>query len=120
MQYLSAHGSWLSECIDRDQSVETSPELELNYAKRRIESKLRDEMAEVFAIEIKSIEENFKIEVQELEKQSSSLRAELQRTKYELQVRQNEVEVLKHAILAEKEKNAGNFASKRFRTKSCS
>lgn len=82
-----------------NKNVATSPELERNQIKK-IEGRVRDEMAKIFAIELK----RFQTRLQETQEQSLSLQREYQYINAELQQRQTEVEVLKQAILAEREK----------------
>ncbi|KAI8129224.1 hypothetical protein FF38_04740 [Lucilia cuprina] len=82
-----------------DKSVTTSPELERNEIKK-IEARIRDEMAKIFAVELK----RFQTKLQETQEQSLCLQREYQHINAELQQRQTEVDLLKQAILAEREK----------------
>uniref|UniRef100_A0A1Q3EZM7 Putative myosin-9 n=1 Tax=Culex tarsalis TaxID=7177 RepID=A0A1Q3EZM7_CULTA len=91
----------------RDQSVSTSPELqdgESRKVAREQEHKIREEMARAFAAEMKIIEEKFKGQFLKFEDNISGLRKELHDRTNELQVRNKEVEVLKFAIVNEREK----------------
>uniref|UniRef100_A0A1I8Q568 Uncharacterized protein n=1 Tax=Stomoxys calcitrans TaxID=35570 RepID=A0A1I8Q568_STOCA len=81
-----------------DKSVITSPELERNET-RKIEARIRDEMAKIFAVELKK----FQLKLQESQEQSLCLQREYQHLNVELQQRQLEVEQLKQAILLERE-----------------
>ncbi|KAM7363354.1 chromosome segregation ATPase asterless [Cochliomyia hominivorax] len=102
-EYIKTHSS-SSEASNHsrqlsDKSVTTSPELERNEIKK-IEARVRDEMAKIFAVELK----RFQIKLQETQEQSLLLQREYQHLNNELQQRQTEVELLKQAILAEREK----------------
>ncbi|KAL1375013.1 hypothetical protein pipiens_017751, partial [Culex pipiens pipiens] len=91
----------------RDQSVSTSPELqdvESRKVAREQEHKIREEMARAFAAEMKIIEEKFKGQFFKFEDNISGLKKELHERSNELQVRNKEVEVLKFAIVNEREK----------------
>lgn len=91
----------------KDQSVSTSPEmmeLESRKVAREQEHKIREEMARAFAAEMKIIEEKFKGQFLKFEDNISGLKKELHDRTNELQVRNKEVEVLKFAIVNEREK----------------
>lgn len=93
----------------RDQSVSTSPEAALSEVEsrkvaREQEHKIREEMARAFAAEMKIIEEKFKGQFLKFEDNISGLKKELHDRTNELQVRNKEVEVLKFAIVNEREK----------------
>lgn len=81
-----------------DKSVSTSPELQKAEVKK-IESRIRDEMAKIFAMELK----RFQVKLQQTEEQVHCLQREYQHASNELQQRQTEVDLLKEAILAERE-----------------
>ncbi|KAH8407766.1 hypothetical protein KR222_001995 [Zaprionus bogoriensis] len=66
---------------------------------KRIEQRVRDEMAKLFAAELK----RFTLRVQQAEERSVCLQREYQLVSRELQQRQTEVELLKQTILAERE-----------------
>ncbi|XP_017484007.1 PREDICTED: myosin-11 [Rhagoletis zephyria] len=66
---------------------------------KKIESRIRDEMAKLFASEIK----RFQIKLHQTEEKNISLQREYQLATNDLQQRQTEVELLKQAILAERE-----------------
>lgn len=108
-EYIKTHSSnsELSNTSPRncrqlsDKSVFTSPELERNEIKK-IEARVRDEMAQIFAVELKRVHNK----IQVTQEQSLCLQREYQHINQELQQRQTEVELLKEAILAEREKMA--------------
>ncbi|XP_053969396.1 golgin subfamily A member 6-like protein 24 isoform X1 [Anastrepha ludens] len=66
---------------------------------KQIESRIRDEMAKLFASEIK----RFQIKMHQTEEKNLCLQREYQLTTNDLQQSQTEVELLKQAILAERE-----------------
>lgn len=66
---------------------------------KRIEQRVRDEMAKLFAAELK----RFTLRVQQAEERSLCLQREYQVVSRDLQQRQTEVELLKQTILAERE-----------------
>ncbi|XP_058822477.1 centrosomal protein of 152 kDa [Topomyia yanbarensis] len=102
----------------RDQSVGTSPELlertEMQDRKiaREQENRIREEMARAFAAEIKIIEEKFKVQFSKFEGNITELKNELHDRVNELLIRSKEVEVLKFAIKAEREKVTEMLAKK--------
>ncbi|XP_058449561.1 uncharacterized protein LOC131429448 [Malaya genurostris] len=102
----------------RDQSVGTSPELlerteqESRKVAREQEHRIREEMARAFAAEMKIIEEKFKTQFRKFEENISALKNELHDRVNELLTRSKEVEVLKFAIKAEREKMAEMLAKK--------
>ncbi|KAH8264163.1 hypothetical protein KR038_004102, partial [Drosophila bunnanda] len=76
-----------------------SPELTQERIKR-IEQRVRDEMAKLFAAELKK----FTGRLQQLEERNQCLQREYQAVCIELQQRQTEVDLLKQTIMAEREK----------------
>lgn len=90
----------------RDQCCSTSPDLDDKKDKKRhhSESKLRDEMAKIFAAEIKSMERKYREENEKIENAVQLLREELEMKSKELHIRSQEVELLKFTILKEREK----------------
>ncbi|XP_055373190.1 repetitive organellar protein [Condylostylus longicornis] len=92
-----------AQTTSRNQNIETSPEFQ-NKLRREIESTIRDDMAKIFAKEIKSIEEHFNSRIKELEDLNMSLKKNLQKLNHELTSRQNEVQLLKYTVIAEREK----------------
>ncbi|XP_055849462.1 synaptonemal complex protein 1 [Episyrphus balteatus] len=108
----SSGASSLKQTGSEDKSVETSPELESKFNRRQVESKVRDEMAKIFAAEIRNNEQRYKVKTAQLEDELESLRKSLQKINSELIQRHNEVQVLKHAILSEREKTEEVIANK--------
>ncbi|XP_035779752.1 centrosomal protein of 152 kDa-like [Anopheles albimanus] len=102
----------------RDQSVgpdelmehedETESEQELDSKRRQQmreqEQQVREEMARAFAGQIKQIEQRFRTQFASFESNIASLKQQLNERESELQVRNQEVEVLKCAIVTEREK----------------
>lgn len=92
----------------QDRAVSTSPELDGDYSdpsfRCKIESEIRGEMAKIFATKIKSMEDMLQNKCHELEAQNLQLQQNLRLIYNELQIREKEVDVLKHAILKEREK----------------
>lgn len=101
-----------------DQSVSTSPDLqemndaEIRKAAREQEHRIREEMARAFAAEIKIIEEKFKAQFSKFEENITALKTEIHDRVNELLVRNKEVEVLKYAIVTEREKMTDILAKK--------
>ncbi|KAL9890920.1 chromosome segregation ATPase asterless isoform 1-T1 [Glossina fuscipes fuscipes] len=81
-----------------DKSVVTSPELERSEIKR-IEARLRDEMAKIFVTKLKK----FQIKIQQTLEQNQILQREYEYMNVELQQRKLEVDLLKQAALAERQ-----------------
>lgn len=102
----------------RDQSVNTSSEYhEMNEAEsrkaaREQEHRIREEMARAFAAEIKVIEEKFKEQFTKFEQNITELKKELHDRINELLLRNKEIEVLKYAIVTEREKMSEILAKK--------
>lgn len=102
----------------RDQSVNTSSdyqesnELESRKAAREQEHRIREEMARAFAAEIKVIEEKFKEQFVNFEQNITELKNELHDRINELLLRNKEIEVLKYAIVTEREKMSEILAKK--------
>ncbi|ETN59922.1 hypothetical protein AND_008476 [Anopheles darlingi] len=104
--------------VSRDQSVgpdelldledETASEQELETKRRQQmreqEQQVREEMARAFAGQIKQIEQRFRTQFSSFESNIASLKQQLHERESELQVRNQEVEVLKCAIVTEREK----------------
>lgn len=95
-----------------NQSVATSPEF-LSKSIKENETRIRNEMAKSFAIEIKTIEERVKKEFEQNEGKTIIL-------KKELEVRTNELELLKHAFLSERKKMSEILQNKEFDSKNYS
>ncbi|KXJ68546.1 hypothetical protein RP20_CCG002785 [Aedes albopictus] len=102
----------------RDQSVNTSSEyhepneVENRKAAREQENRIREEMARAFAAEIKVIEEKFKEQYIKFEQNITELKKELHDRVNELLLRNKEIEVLKYAIVTEREKMTEILAKK--------
>ncbi|XP_052867138.1 centrosomal protein of 152 kDa [Anopheles cruzii] len=99
--------------VSRDQSVgpdePASPVGEEDSPSRRQQlrerdQQVREEMARAFAGQMKQIEERFRGQFSDFEENMDTLKQELHERKAELKVRNQEVEVLKCAILTEREK----------------
>lgn len=108
----SSGASSLKQTVSEDKSVITSPNLDSNCNRRQIESKVRDEMAKIFATEIRNNEQRYKMKIIQLEEELQALQKTVQKINQELIQRHNEVQVLKHAILSEREKTEEIIASK--------
>uniref|UniRef100_A0A182WVY2 Asterless n=1 Tax=Anopheles quadriannulatus TaxID=34691 RepID=A0A182WVY2_ANOQN len=76
------------------------------------EQKVREEMAKAFAGQIKQIEERFRAQFARFEENIDTLKTELYDRVAELKVRNQEVEVLKCAIVTEREKMRELLAQK--------
>lgn len=102
----------------RDQSVNTSSEyhelneMESRKVTREQEHKIREEMARAFAAEIKVIEEKFKEQFGKFEQNITELKKQLHDRVNDLLLRNKEVEVLKYAIVTEREKMTEMLAKK--------
>uniref|UniRef100_A0A182K3J4 Uncharacterized protein n=1 Tax=Anopheles christyi TaxID=43041 RepID=A0A182K3J4_9DIPT len=79
---------------------------------REQEQKVREEMAKAFAGQIKQIEERFRTQFGRFEENINTLKTELYDRVAELEVRNQEVEVLKCAIVTEREKMGDLLAQK--------
>lgn len=87
----------------KNQSSCTSPEPN-STDKSQFESRVRDEMAKLYAGEIKTIEMKYREDQKKFEHDISELQSELSEVSRCLHVRTQEVEVLKFTILKEREK----------------
>uniref|UniRef100_A0A182QP44 Uncharacterized protein n=1 Tax=Anopheles farauti TaxID=69004 RepID=A0A182QP44_9DIPT len=106
----------------RDQSIGTSDDMapsppsldeaDIRRQLREQEQKVREEMARAFAVQIKQIEERFRTEFARFEANIDTLKSELYDRVAELKVRNQEVEVLKCAIVTEREKVREMLAQK--------
>lgn len=70
---------------------------------RFAESKLRDEMAKIFASEMRSIEKNFRDEIEKLRNRICSMHEDLMENSQELSVKNEQLNLLKFTILEERE-----------------
>lgn len=87
-------------------------EAESRKAAREQEHRIREEMARAFAAEIKVIEEKFKEQFTKFEQNITELKKELHDRINELLLRNKEIEVLKYAIVTEREKMSEILAKK--------
>lgn len=90
----------------KDSSTSTSPYLGQHDLsdKSKFETRVRDEMAKLFAGEIKNAEIKFRVENEKIVEQIKHLSEELNEKTRDLHIRTQEVEVLKFTILKEREK----------------
>lgn len=88
----------------RDQSCSTSPELLSSHSDKSFEKKIREESAKMLAVKLKSIEDQYKCDITELKENVNGLRRDLDETHAMLQIRTSEVQILKKAILSERDK----------------
>ncbi|XP_037948922.1 intracellular protein transport protein USO1 isoform X2 [Teleopsis dalmanni] len=110
--YIKSHSSssehsTTKEHVSSDKSVSTTPELMKNEV-QKIESRIREEMAKIFAVEIKRVQ----LKLQQNEEKCLCLQREYQHVLNNLQQSQNEVELLKHAILTEREETVKHISQK--------
>lgn len=70
---------------------------------RQMETKARDEMAKIFAGEVKTMEKRFRDEIERLNNQIVLIGEDLGETSHELSVRKEQMELLKFTILKERE-----------------
>uniref|UniRef100_A0A182MFQ5 Uncharacterized protein n=1 Tax=Anopheles culicifacies TaxID=139723 RepID=A0A182MFQ5_9DIPT len=103
----------------RDQSVGTDDELvtaqddpETRRQLRELEQKVREEVAKVYAGKVNQIEEKFLAQFTRFQENVDTLKSELYDRVAELKVRNQEVEVLKCAIVTEREKMRELLAQK--------
>uniref|UniRef100_A0A182S845 Uncharacterized protein n=1 Tax=Anopheles maculatus TaxID=74869 RepID=A0A182S845_9DIPT len=102
----------------RDQSVGTDDDPmmiedpETRRQMRELEQKVREEMAKVYAGKVNQIEEKFIAQFNRFKENIETLKHELYERVAELKVRNQEVEVLKCAIVAEREKMSELLAQK--------
>uniref|UniRef100_A0A182NSK9 Uncharacterized protein n=1 Tax=Anopheles dirus TaxID=7168 RepID=A0A182NSK9_9DIPT len=106
----------------RDQSIGTSDDMppspppldeaDIRRQLREQEQRVREEMARAFAAQIKQVEERFRTEFARFEENIDTLKSELYERVAELKVRNQEVEVLKCAIVTEREKVREMLAQK--------
>lgn len=101
IQQIVVQNSSVAGGGDGEHDRNFSPEAtELTEARiKRIEQRVRDEMAKLFAAELK----RFTLRVQQSEERFLCLQREYQLVNRDLQQRQTEVELLKQTILAERE-----------------
>ncbi|XP_050082095.1 trichohyalin [Anopheles aquasalis] len=94
------------ELLEHEDETESEQELEAKRRQqmREQEQQVREEMARAFAAQIKQIEQKFRTQFASFESNIASLKQQLHERESELQVRNQEVEVLKCAIVTEREK----------------
>jgi centrosomal protein CEP152 len=88
-----------------DVSTETSDlnDDDVSRKMRQMESKARDEMAKIFAGEVKTTEKKFREEIERLNNRIILITEDLEETSHELCVRKEQMELLKFTILKERE-----------------
>lgn len=97
-----------------DVSTETSDlnDDDTSRKMRQMETKARDEMAKIFAGEVKTMEKRFREEVERLNNRIILITEDLEETSHELSVRKEQMELLKFTILKEREEAAKLLAEK--------
>jgi len=90
-----------------DASTETSdlPARGDGHQKYQVETKMRDDMAKIFASEIKTVEKRFREENERLQKRIIGLSEDLDDKMQELEVRHQQLELLKFTILSERDES---------------
>ena len=89
-----------------DVSTETSDlNDDSNRKIRQMETKMRDEMAKIFAAEVKTMEKRFRGEVERLNNRISLITEDLEEASHELSVRKEQMELLKFTIMKEREES---------------
>lgn len=95
--------SSLSDTKSIDASTETSDfDNDSSRKLRQAETKVRDEMAKIFAGEMKSIEKRFRADVEKLQNRIILITEDLEEKSHELGVRNEQVQLLKFTILQER------------------
>lgn len=79
---------------------------------RLTETKIRDEMAKIFAAETKSMEKSFREEVERLQNNLACITQDLQEKSDELAIRNEQLELLKFTILQEREESSKMLSEK--------
>lgn len=96
-----------------DVSTETSGlESDSSSKLRQAETKVRDEMAKIFAAEIKSMEKRFREEAELLHQRLVAIADALEEKSHELDVRNEQMQLLKFTILQEREEFERNLHQK--------
>ena len=75
---------------------------ETSQRTQQLETKIRDEMAKVFAFEVKSIEKNFRNDVEKFQHQIIQISQELHENSSQLNVRNEQLQLLKFTIIEER------------------
>jgi hypothetical protein len=88
-----------------DASTETSDlnDDDMGRMTRQMETRARDEMAKIFAVEAKSMEKRFREEIERANNRIALISEDLAATSHELNVRKEQMELLKFTILKERE-----------------
>lgn len=92
-----------------DVSTSTSPiftnesRKEESLRNRELETKTRNEMAKIYAIELKTIEKTYREEIDRLKNELQRVNEEIDERNHELSVRNQHFEILKFTILKERE-----------------
>lgn len=87
-----------------DVSTETSDLAEdLSERTRQAETRVRDEMAKIYAFEMKNLEKSHREQVDRLQRQITSITEDLEEKCRELDVRNQQLQLLKFTIVAERE-----------------
>ncbi|KFB40870.1 AGAP003526-PA-like protein [Anopheles sinensis] len=98
--------------MERRRASSVDGDAETRRLAREQEQKVREEMARAFAVQIKQIEERFRAQFVRFEENIDTLKHEQYERMAELKVRTQEVEVLKCAIVTEREKLGELLAQK--------
>lgn len=99
-------------------STSTSPDFtrencaELSVKNRQVETKIRDEMAKIFASEMKIVEKRYREECDHMKNKLIMLSEEMEEKDQELNVRQQQFEILKFTILKEREESNNELMQK--------
>lgn len=92
-----------------DVSTSTSPNFtnesrkEESLRNREAETRIRNEMAKIFASELKSVEKSYREEIDRLKNELIKVNEEIEQMNHELSVRNQHFEILKFTILKERE-----------------
>lgn len=109
----SAASSLTMSQTKSDVSTETSDLEEDSSRKlRQIETKVRDEMAKIFAAEMKSAERRFREDVENLQNRIILVTEELEAKANELNIRNEQLQMLKFTILKEREESENRLKEK--------
>lgn len=90
----------------RDQSVSTSPSLENSFEVKmhKREGFIKKEMNDIFTSKLKALEVKFREQISQFEHNVNLLKTDLEMAQRDVEIRSKEVEVLKHVVLAERNK----------------
>lgn len=104
--------SSLSNSSKTDASTETDMDKDVSRMLRQAESKVRDEIAKVFAGEMKSMEKRYREEVEQLQNRIILITEDLEEKSHEVKVRNEQLQLLKFTILQEREESEKNLKEK--------